>query len=163
MLVCASKQTPSGSNVARHASNFTVQCHLQSSPAGPTAPPFHKHSSVQKLKEAVIDNIKKVVGSPKLKPDSEAEECRPGDTACADHVEPLLPELLRRKDGVQELMRIKDELQKAALAYVPVSHLMWGLWGLIQAKTSNCDYDFSDYCRQRLQQYHATKPEMSKV
>lgn len=136
---------------------------LQGSLGGPTAPPFHKHSSVQKLKEAVIDNMKKVVGSPKLKPDSEGEVCRPGDTACADHVEPLLPELLRRKNDDQEVTRIKDELQKAALAYVPVSHLMWGLWGLIQAKTSNCDYDFAEYCSQRLRQYHATKPDMSKI
>lgn len=129
---------------------------------GPTAPPFHKHSSVQKLKEAVIDNMKKVIGSPAQKPDSECEECKPGDTACADHVEPLLPELLRRMSNTEDLSRIKCELHKAALAYVPISHLMWGLWGLIQAKTSNCDYNFVDYASQRLQQYHATKPDMSK-
>lgn len=124
----------------------------------PTAPPFHKHSSVQKLKEAVIDNMKKIVSPPTQKPDVACETCKPGDTACADHVEPLLPELLRRKSSSEDLSRIKDELHKAALAYVPISHLMWGLWGLIQAKTSNCDYDFVDYARQRLQQYHATKP-----
>ena len=135
---------------------------VQGSLDGPTAPPFHKHSSVQKLKEAVIDNMKKVIGSPAQKPDGECEECKPGDTACADHVEPLLPELLRRKSSTDDLSRIKDELHKAGLAYVPISHLMWGLWGLIQAKTSNCDYNFVDYASQRLQQYHATKPDMSK-
>lgn len=135
---------------------------MQGSSEGPTAPPFHKHSSVQKLKDAVMDNMKKVVGSPPQKPDGECEECKPGDTACADHVEPLLPELLRKKSRAEDLSRVKDELHKAALAYVPISHLMWGLWGLIQAKTSNCDYDFVDYSRQRLQQYHATKPDMGK-
>ena len=135
---------------------------VQGSLNGPSAPPFHKHSSVQKLKEAVIDNMKKVTGSPSPKPDGECEECKPGDTACADHVEPLLPELLRRKSNAEDLSRIKDELHKAALAYVPISHLMWGLWGLIQAKTSNCDYNFVDYASQRLQQYHATKPDISR-
>ena len=129
------------------------------------APPFHRHSSVQKLKEAVLDNMKKAVGSARSisTAGSDCDACEPGDTACADHVEPLLPELLRRKADPQELRRIKDELHKAALAYVPISHLMWGLWGLIQAKTSNCDYEFLEYGRQRLEQYHATKPDMSKT
>ena len=37
------------------------------------------------------------------------KECKPGDTACADHVEPLLPELLRRKSrDAEDLSRIKD-------------------------------------------------------
>lgn len=129
---------------------------------GPGLAPFHKHSSVQKLKEAVIDNVRKVVGSPAREIDGECEECKPGDKACADHVEPLLPELLRRKSKSEDLSRIKEQLHEAALAYVPVSHLMWGLWGLIQAKTSNCDYDFVEYARQRLQQYHATKPDMNR-
>ena len=135
---------------------------VQGSLDGATAPPFHKHSSVQKLKEAVIDNMKKVVGFPAREPDGECEACKPGDTACADHVEPLLPELLRRKSRSEDLSRIKEQLHEAALAYVPVSHLMWGLWGLIQAKTSNCEYDFVDYARQRLQQYHGTKPDMNR-
>ncbi|KAL3159579.1 hypothetical protein ABBQ38_009993 [Trebouxia sp. C0009 RCD-2024] len=135
---------------------------LQGSLDGPGLAPFHKHSSVQKLKEAVIDNVRKVVGSPAREIDGECEECKPGDKACADHVEPLLPELLRRKSKSEDLSRIKEQLHEAALAYVPVSHLMWGLWGLIQAKTSNCDYDFVEYARQRLQQYHATKPDMNR-
>lgn len=124
---------------------------------------------MQKLKEAVIDNMKKVVGSPKTQQQGkndagdDCQACKPGDSACADHVEPLLPELLRRQDKPQELARIKEELHTAAMAYVPISHLMWGLWGLIQAKTSNCDYDFVEYGRQRLEQYHITKPDMSKI
>ena len=133
----------------------------QGSLGGPSAPPFHKHSSVQKLKEAVIDNMKKVVSSPKQQQvgNQDCSTCRPGDAACADHVEPLLPELLRRQSRSQEVAKIKEELHTAAMAYVPISHLMWGLWGLIQAKTSNCEYDFVEYSRQRLQQYHITKPD----
>jgi hypothetical protein len=142
---------------------------VQGSLGGASAPPFHKHSSVQKLKEAVIDNMKKVVGTPIVQQESKDEDeddcqaCKPGESACADHVEPLLPELLRRQDKAQDHARIKEELHTAAMAYVPISHLMWGLWGLIQAKTSNCDYDFVEYGRQRLDQYHITKPDMSDI
>lgn len=133
----------------------------QGSYNSPSGPPFHKHSSVQKLKDAVIDNIKKVVGGSKPDDDS-CEACKPGDTACADHVEPLLPELCRRQDSNDQIARIKQELHDAALAYVPISHLMWGLWGLIQAKTSTVGYDFIEYGCQRLEQYHKTKPDLSK-
>ena len=150
---------------SQHGAHESCDSHSQGSGGRPTAPPFHKHSSVQKLKEAVIDNMKRVVGSPKVTSDSkdECEACKPGDTACADHVEPLLPELLRRKNDTQELTRIKDELHTAAMAYVPISHLNWGLWGLIQAKTSQCDYNFVEYGRQRIEQYHSTKPDMGNV
>lgn len=134
----------------------------QGSYNSPSGPPFHKHSSVQKLKDAVIDNIKKVVGGPKPQQEG-CEECKPGDKACADHVEPLLPELCRRQDSTDQIAHIKQELHDAALAYVPISHLMWGLWGLIQAKTSNCEYDFIEYGKQRLEQYHKTKPDLGKL
>lgn len=133
----------------------------QGSYNSPSAPPYHKHSSVQKLKDAVIDNIRKVVGGSKPQQE-ECEACKPGDKACADHVEPLLPELCRRQDSPDQIAHIKQELHDAALAYVPISHLMWGLWGLIQAKTSNCDYDFVEYGKQRLEQYHVTKPDLGK-
>lgn len=127
----------------------------------PSSAPLHRHSSVQRLKEAVIDNIKKVVGTPAPEQGPEScAACKPGDKACADHVEPLLPELCRRQDSKEQISRLKQELQEAAMAYVPISHLMWGLWGLIQAKTSNCDYEFVEYGRQRLEQYHLTKPDL---
>jgi thiamine kinase-like enzyme len=45
------------------------------------------------------------------------------------------------------------ELTAAALAYVPASHLLWALWGLIQARQSSIDFDFEAYARQRLQEY----------
>ncbi|KAL0037335.1 hypothetical protein WJX79_002468 [Trebouxia sp. C0005] len=41
------------------ASLLTTDAPLQESLGGASPPPFHKHSSVQKLKEAVIDNMKK--------------------------------------------------------------------------------------------------------
>ena len=40
--------------------------------------------------------------------------------------------------------------QAATRAYIPVSHLLWGLWGLIQAKSSEIDFDYVAYATQRL-------------
>lgn len=32
-----------------------------------------------------------------------------------------------------------ERLKAAARAYLPVSHLLWGLWGLIQVPPDRCD------------------------
>jgi choline/ethanolamine kinase len=42
-------------------------------------------------------------------------------------------------------------------ALMPLSHLKWGLWGIIQSKLSEVEFDYKEYARKRLQQYHATK------
>lgn len=52
------------------------------------------------------------------------------------------------------------EVQKAAVAHIPLSHLHWGLWGLIQAKQSSVDFDFEAYAAQRLDQYMVTARDM---
>lgn len=48
---------------------------------------------------------------------------------------------------------LAERLRCAALCYVPVSHLHWGLWGLIQARQSKVDFQFEAYAQQRLLQY----------
>jgi thiamine kinase-like enzyme len=42
-------------------------------------------------------------------------------------------------------------------AHMPLSHLKWGLWGIIQNTFSDVEFDYMEYARKRLQQYHATK------
>ena len=44
-----------------------------------------------------------------------------------------------------------------AEAYMPLSHLMWGLWGVLQAEAPDADFQYLDYARQRVAQYHASK------
>jgi hypothetical protein len=39
-----------------------------------------------------------------------------------------------------------------------VSHLLWALWGYIQAQVSDVDFDFMSYGQQRWQQYLLTRP-----
>ena len=48
-------------------------------------------------------------------------------------------------------------LQAAAWDYVGLSHLLWGLWGLIQSRNSEIDFDYVEYARQRLAEYQKHK------
>ena len=45
-------------------------------------------------------------------------------------------------------------LQAAAWDYVALSHLLWGLWGLIYSKNTEIDFDYLEYARQRFVEYH---------
>ena len=49
---------------------------------------------------------------------------------------------------------VRVVLTGAGARIAQVSHLLWGLWGLIQARVSQLpDFDFEAYARQRLEQY----------
>jgi hypothetical protein len=48
-------------------------------------------------------------------------------------------------------------LQRKAAAHMPLSHLKWGLWGLIQDRLSDVDFDYIGYARMRIERYHSTK------
>jgi hypothetical protein len=51
----------------------------------------------------------------------------------------------------------------AADAYMAASHLLWALWGVIQAKVSDVDFDFTGYGQQRWRMYLQTRPaELAK-
>lgn len=51
-----------------------------------------------------------------------------------------------------------DALLAAARAYICASHFKWALWGFIQAKVSDVDFNFIAYAQQRWQQYLLTRP-----
>lgn len=48
-------------------------------------------------------------------------------------------------------------LLRKAQAHLPLVHLKWGLWGLIQDQMSDVDFDYLAYGKQRIERYHATK------
>lgn len=58
--------------------------------------------------------------------------------------------IYRDDDDIEALAA---EVQQAVVAHIPLSHLHWGLWGLIQAKQSSVDFDFEGYAAQRLEQF----------
>jgi hypothetical protein len=54
--------------------------------------------------------------------------------------------------------RLVGSLTAASGAYMACSHLLWALWGMIQSKISDVDFDFDGYGLQRWQQYLLTRP-----
>mmetsp|Transcript_42909 Transcript_42909/g.48748 ORF Transcript_42909/g.48748 Transcript_42909/m.48748 type:complete len:380 (+) Transcript_42909:45-1184(+) len=50
-----------------------------------------------------------------------------------------------------------EKLEQEVMAYALVNHMVWGIWGLIQAAKSNIDFDFLEYGMQRFLQYRVEK------
>lgn len=70
-----------------------------------------------------------------------------------------LKNTLNYNDKVINLVEFYEEVNKFTLA----SHLMWGLWGLVQAQVSECDYDydFVTYSSVRFIEYFKRKIELN--
>ncbi|KAK2152901.1 hypothetical protein LSH36_315g03165 [Paralvinella palmiformis] len=68
----------------------------------------------------------------------------------------------KKRRGDPNVMPTDDELEAL---YVQVnqfslaSHLMWGVWAIVQARYSTIDFDFLEYSKLRLDQYYKTKEE----
>lgn len=66
-------------------------------------------------------------------------------------------------DVGSDLAAAAAALCNRATAHMPLSDLKWGLWGIIQAKTSEVTFDYLGYAQCRLQRYHATKAALLKI
>ena len=90
------------------------------------------------------------------KPDESA--LSPAVTVSADSPDSSFPSICQRS---KQLEGIVEQLRVAAQAYIPISHLHWGLWGLLLARTSKVpDFDFEAYGRQRLGEYQRLRPSL---
>lgn len=84
----------------------------------------------------------------------------PAVTVPADKPDTHLPSICQRS---RKLEGIVEHLRLAGLAYIPISHLHWGLWGLILARTSKVPgFDYEAYGRQRLGEYRRLRPDLVK-
>ena len=54
-------------------------------------------------------------------------------------------------------------LASAAERYALASHLVWGLWGVVQSGCSSVEFDFMEYARQRFQEFHGGKLRLDSV
>ncbi|KAI5062080.1 hypothetical protein GOP47_0022619 [Adiantum capillus-veneris] len=52
------------------------------------------------------------------------------------------------------------ELMEEVESYTLISHLHWGLWGILSATFSDIDFDYLEYSRQRFQSYFESKPSV---
>ena len=53
---------------------------------------------------------------------------------------------------------INDDLCYLIQQFSALSHLMWGLWALVQAKVSQLDFDYVAYAKMRLDCYKNLRP-----
>ncbi|KAG0216499.1 hypothetical protein BGX28_000013 [Mortierella sp. GBA30] len=54
---------------------------------------------------------------------------------------------------------ILDSMYKEVNKFALTSHIMWGLWGLIQATQSEIDFDYFEYSLQRLSEFRRRREE----
>ncbi|KAJ0085845.1 hypothetical protein Patl1_07979 [Pistacia atlantica] len=53
-----------------------------------------------------------------------------------------------------------DQLVHDAEKYTLANHLFWGLWGIISAYVNKIDFNYTEYARQRFQQYWSRRPSL---
>jgi hypothetical protein len=63
-----------------------------------------------------------------------------------------------RQLGAAAWQQLVFKVVAAADAYMAASHLQWALWGVIQAKVSDVEFDFMGYGQQRWRMYLQTRP-----
>eukprot|EP00879_Flechtneria_rotunda_P009309 GHRR01009746.1.p1 GENE.GHRR01009746.1~~GHRR01009746.1.p1 ORF type:complete len:775 (+),score=394.14 GHRR01009746.1:2648-4972(+) len=67
-----------------------------------------------------------------------------------------------QQDGLQldaaGWQQVSESLLQASRAYMAPAHLLWALWGVIQSKVSDVDFDYDGYSQQKWQQYLLTRP-----
>uniref|UniRef100_A0A914GU16 Choline/ethanolamine kinase n=1 Tax=Globodera rostochiensis TaxID=31243 RepID=A0A914GU16_GLORO len=60
--------------------------------------------------------------------------------------------------GEDHLREVAFAMVKETVPFVPISHLLWGVWGLLQMEVSPVDFGFAEYGRDRLSLYYKNKP-----
>lgn len=58
---------------------------------------------------------------------------------------------------------ILDSMYKEVNKFALTSHVMWGLWGLIQATQSEIDFDYFEYSMQRLNEFRRRREEFMSL
>ncbi|KAF9978974.1 hypothetical protein BGZ73_007861 [Actinomortierella ambigua] len=58
---------------------------------------------------------------------------------------------------------ILDSMYKEVNKFALTSHIMWGLWGLIQAPQSEIEFDYFEYALQRLTEFRRRRPEFMSL
>ncbi|KAG0049213.1 hypothetical protein BGZ83_005940 [Gryganskiella cystojenkinii] len=58
---------------------------------------------------------------------------------------------------------ILDSMYKEVNKFALTSHIMWGLWGLIQASQSEIDFDYFEYSMQRLNEFRRRREEFMSL
>lgn len=58
------------------------------------------------------------------------------------------------------VIEVKQVMHEASI-YSLASHLLWGLWGIVQAPKSEIDFDYLGYAKERFSRYFEQKREIT--
>lgn len=70
---------------------------------------------------------------------------------------------LDQKSSEEELRSRAKIMIDETIPFVPVSHLFWGVWGLLQVELSPVGFGFAEYGRDRLGLYYKNKKLLSQL
>ncbi|KAF9142569.1 hypothetical protein BG015_000751 [Linnemannia schmuckeri] len=77
-------------------------------------------------------------------------------------VNPIKPGTGNGSGGVSKA-EILDSMYKEVNKFALTSHIMWGLWGLIQATQSEIEFDYFEYALQRLCEFRRRREEFMSL
>ncbi|KAJ2659375.1 hypothetical protein IWW48_003522 [Coemansia sp. RSA 1200] len=70
------------------------------------------------------------------------------------------PELCSASVSDASIRAEVEKLDREVARFVPASHLHWGMWGLLQACSSEIDFDYAAYAAQRLSMFLAQAADL---
>ncbi|KAJ2129619.1 hypothetical protein GGF48_002357 [Coemansia sp. RSA 921] len=62
----------------------------------------------------------------------------------------------------ERVLEMVLEMEQEVRVFVPASHLHWGVWGLVQAASSEIEFDYAGYAAQRLSMFVQLVGEMDE-
>ncbi|XP_062512595.1 choline/ethanolamine kinase-like isoform X2 [Corticium candelabrum] len=62
--------------------------------------------------------------------------------------------------SIGDRCREEQAVLKEVEQFVPLSHFVWAVWGLYQARSSDIEFDYKEYAVQRLSAYKTTKERL---
>uniref|UniRef100_A0A914EH07 Choline/ethanolamine kinase n=1 Tax=Acrobeloides nanus TaxID=290746 RepID=A0A914EH07_9BILA len=80
----------------------------------------------------------------------------PSDEHMFEFMLSYLQELFPNKDDAS-LQEKAHQMVEETKPFIPVSHIFWGVWGLLQVEVSPVDFGFAEYGRDRLGLYFKNK------
>ncbi|KAG0337378.1 hypothetical protein BG000_005501 [Podila horticola] len=131
-----------------------------------------KGSKRRRLKDALASGLTRVVSLRRKRTSSEMDAssesnnatfvATAGEEVQAPPTSPTTTTTGTTHGGVSKA-EILDSMYREVNKYALTSHIMWGLWGLIQASQSEIDFDYFEYALQRLTAFREKREEFMNL
>lgn len=131
-----------------------------------------KGSKRRRLKDALASGLTRVASLRRKRTSSEMDAssesnnatvvASAGEEVQAPPTSPTTTTTGTTHGGVSKA-EILDSMYREVNKYALTSHIMWGLWGLIQASQSEIDFDYFEYALQRLTAFREKREEFMNL